>query len=682
MAAVGAFFTAVWTGTSAAGAVGAALLKAAVGLALNIAVSKILAPKGPRPQELQTELRSSNAQRVRHLGRVRTSGAVMFWEWAHVSGQRRLFKLLAVADGGMTNVVQWYLDGEPVDVDAEGYVTTEPWNKGKVRLRWRKGVQGDQWDGGDYADLRAAFPSHWTINHRLRGVGTILATFDAVDGEDIAEVYSGGEPEVSALIDGADPYWAVSGQTMYSRNPAVHLSDILSNPTYGVVSDADLDLTRFAAALSDCNANVPTAGGTRPRYRSGVSYALSDALKDVAQKILDAMGGRAWITPEGKVAVEAGVWRAPTVTIEERHIVEMEYGAGTERIKRVTTLVPTYVAPEVRWQETTADPVDDAAAIARWGEGDPKGVDLLAVQHHGQAAHICKQMLARMNPARRMTIKLRSFGLRLIGERAVAVNLPRLGLSSTPFWIESLNFDGTNTTVELIEADPASFSWTAAEEGDPPEEAQSIDRGAATNTMSIDSVTVVTTDGDPYIRITGSYNAEPALAPFAQYRRSDQAGTFIWTDMIREEMVGGFSFRTPPLRDLTEYDVRASLSPPVPGGKVKPVIPYLEVTGIEVVANGTAPAEPVIVSSSGAAGGTLAVTFEPDLGANYHRTGLYRAAAGASFGTATLIKWSYDTSAQVTMSAAIPSAGARFWLRSENQSQVKSDPVEVGDYPA
>ncbi|MFD2441702.1 hypothetical protein ACFSS8_19305 [Paracoccus kondratievae] len=117
-------------------------------------------------------------------------------------------------------------------------------------------------------------------------------------------------------------------------------------------------------------------------------------------------------------------------------------------------------------------------------------------------------------------------------------------------------------------------------------------------------------------------------------------------------------------------------------GKVKPVIPYLEVTGIEVVANGTAPAEPVIVSSSGAAGGTLAVTFEPDLGANYHRTGLYRAAAGASFGTATLIKWSYDTSAQVTMSAAIPSAGARFWLRSENQSQVKSDPVEVGDYPA
>ncbi|MFD2441704.1 hypothetical protein ACFSS8_19315 [Paracoccus kondratievae] len=193
----------------------------------------------------------------------------MFWEWAHVSGQRRLFKLLAVADGGMTNVVQWYLDGEPVDVDAEGYVTTEPWNKGKVRLRWRKGVQGDQWDGGDYADLRAAFPSHWTINHRLRGVGTILATFDAVDGEDIAEVYSGGEPEVSALIDGADPYWAVSGQTMYSRNPAVHLSDILSNPTYGVVSDADLDLTRFAAALSDCNANVPTAGARVPGIDPG-----------------------------------------------------------------------------------------------------------------------------------------------------------------------------------------------------------------------------------------------------------------------------------------------------------------------------------------------------------------------------------------------------------------------------
>ncbi|QFG38296.1 hypothetical protein BDE18_0417 [Paracoccus pantotrophus] len=684
MPAVGGWLAAVWTGASAAGAVGAALLKFAVGVAINMAVAKIMAPKGPRPQELQTELRSSNAQRIRHLGRVRSSGAVMFWDWAYVGGERRLFKLLAVAQGGMSNVQQWYLDGEPVEVDANGYVTTAPWNKGNIRLRWRKGIQGDQWDGGDYADLRAAFPSQWTEAHRLRGVGTILATFDAVGGEDIAEVYSGGEPEVSALIDGAGAYWVLDGSTVNGRNPAVHLSDILTNPVYGALAPADIDVSLLAIARTDCSALVPTDGGTRSRYQSGISYALSDPIKDTAQKLLDAMGGRAWITPEGKLAVEAGVWRAPSITIEERHIVEMEYGAGTERINRVTTLVPTYVAPQVRWRETSADPVDDADAIARWGEGQPKSVDLLAVQHHGQAAHVCKQMLARMNPDRRMSIKLRAFGLRLIGERVVAVNLPRLGLASVPFWIDGLAFDGSNITVDLIEAEPASFDWTASEEGEPPAILTDIDRGVATRDVAISGVTLITDDGPVYIRIEGTLAAQRGDRLIAQYRRT---GSLVsWTDMISEGTSGnGFSFRTMPLGDLSEYDFRVFFgrySNGSSGRELQMLSVPVVVTGVDVVANGNPPDEPVVISASGSAGDNLIVTFRVDLGANYHRTGLYRAASGAPFGSATLVKWSFDQSSQVTMTASIPPSGARFWLRSENQSQVASDPVEVGNYPA
>ena len=684
MAAVGGWLVAVWSGASAAGAVGAALLKFAVGVAINMAVAKIMAPKGPRPQELQTELRSSNAQRIRHLGRVRSSGAVMFWDWAYVGGERRLFKLIAVAQGGMNNVIQWYLDGEPVDVDANGYVTTEPWDKGNIRLIWRKGIQGDQFDGGDYADLRAAFPSQWTEAHRLRGVGTILATFDAVSGEDIAEVYSGGDPDVSALIDGSGAYWVLDGSIINSRNPAVHLSDILTNPDYGALDTGDIDASLISIAMNDCNAAVPTDGGTRSRYQSGISYALSDPIKDTAQKLLDSMGGRAWVTPEGKLAVEAGVWRPPTVTIEELHIVEMEYGAGTDRINRVTTLVPTYVAPEVRWQEASADPVEDTDAIARWGEGQPKGVDLLPVQHHGQARHICKQMLARMNPDRKMTVKLRAFGLRLIGERLVAVNIPRLGLVSVPFWVDSLEFDGTNVIVDLIEAEPASFNWSAGEDGEPPAALAGIDRGSAALDAAITSVTLITDDGPPYIRIAGTLSAQRGEHLVAQFRRT--GSTQAWTDMISEATQGsGFSFRTLPLADLSEYDFRIFFGRYSNGSGGRELIMRstpVVVTGVDVVANGNPPDEPVIVSASGSAGSSLSVTFTVDLGANYHRTGLYLAAAGGQFSSATLVKWSYDQSSQVTMSSPIPSSGARYWLRSENQSRVASDPVEVGNYPA
>ena len=683
MPQVGAWLVAVWTGASAAGAAGAFLLKTAASIALNMAVSKLMSPGGPRPQEIATEAKSSNAQRIRHLGRVRASGALMFWDWTNtIGGARRLFKLIAVAEGGMEDVHRWYLNGEAVEVDADGYVTTEPWNKGNIRLRFRKGVQGDQWDGGAFPALRDAFPDHWTVDHRLRGVGCFLATFDAVDGEDIANVYSGGEPEVSALISGAPQWRPISEGWSQTRAAAVLLGDVLTNPGYGAMTADDLDLPSLTAATSACTAPVPTAGGTRPRYQAGISYALSDGLKDTAQKLLDAMGGRAWITPEGKMAMQAGVWVEPTVTIEERHIVEMDYGAGTERISRVTTLVPTYVAPEVEWQESTADPWDDTAAIARWGEGEPKSVDLLAVQHHGQARHVSKQMMAVMNPPRRMSMKLRSSGLRLIGERVCAVNIPRLGLNSAPFWIDSFGWDGTNVTVDLLEADPSSFDWTAAEEGSPPAVPDAIDREPPAITTPITSVTVVTDDGAPYIRITGTMTLVAGRQLVAQYRRVSGRPNGPWTNMVRETAPAGqYAFRTQPLADRQDYDIRTFFGFLRDGEYILHSTPVV-VLDIDVVANNNPPDAPVIVSQSGSAGGTLTVTFMPDLGANYRRTGLYRAAAGGSWANATFIKWSYDTSSDVTMTAPIPGAGARFWLQSENQSEIKSDPVVVGNYPA
>ncbi|SIS98536.1 hypothetical protein [Paracoccus saliphilus] len=680
MAAVGAWII----GALKAGGVAAAALKIGASVAINYALAKLTAPKGPRPQDVQNEVKSSNAQRYRHLGRVRTGGTVCFWDWTHVNGNRRLFKLLAVAEGGMQDVIRFYLNGEPVDVDSSGYVTTAPWNKGNVRLVWRKGIQGDQWDGGAYQVLRDAFPNNWTTDHRMRGVGTILAMFDAVDGNDIGELYSGGEPKVTALIEGAVPVWTVTGDNYpWSRNPVVHLADLLGHPVYGPMRAGDLDAASFNAARPDCNAEVPTAGGTRLRYQSGLSHALAEPVKDTAQKLLDAMGGRAWITNDGKLAVEAGVWSAPEITIEERHVVEMDYGAGTERIARITTLVPTYVAPEIHWQETNADPVEDSAAIALWGEGQPKGVDLLAVQHHGQAAHLCRQQLARMNPHRSMSLTLRAFGLRLIGERRVAVNIPRLGLIGTPFWIDSLGYDGTNVTVSLIEADPGSFSQTAAQEGQPPTPPIEIDRGSDILETSITSVEVITDDGAPYIRVKGAITGATGYRLLGQYRRTS-GGT--WTDMIAEATSGGgFSFRTVPLADLQEYDVRVFFGryQNSSGGRelIIQSVPT-EVIGIDVVANNTPPDDPVVFSESGSAGGNLNVTFQPDLGANYRRTGLYRAEAGGSFGQAVLIKWSYDTSSDVTMSASIPAAGAKFWLQSENPSRVKSNPVVIGNYPA
>ncbi|MTH58995.1 hypothetical protein [Paracoccus litorisediminis] len=685
MPQVGAFFaTAILGPGASATAIGivGGIVNTLIGAAINLAVAKANQPKGPRPSEITTEVRGSSSKRIRHLGRVRASGTVAFAEWARVTDsggfQRRFYKLLLVADGGMSNVIQWYLDGQPVSVDSSGYVTTEPWSKGNIRLRWRSGIQASgQWDGGQYADMISAFPGYWTTDHKCRGIGTICATFDAVEGEDISEVYSGGEPEVSALIDGAEALW-VSDDYANTRNPARQLYDVLCNPIYGALSQDDMNDGSFGTARTNCLDAVPTDGGTRERYQSGISFALSDPMKDTAQKLLDAMGGRAWIDLDGRLSVEAGVWTAPTVTIEERHIHEMEYGAGTERISRVTNLIPSYVAPQVRWQETTADEWEDADAIALWGEGEPKSLDLLAVQHHGQARHLCKQQIAQMNPRRKMTLTLGAFGLRLLGERRVAIHIPRIGLSNVPFWINSWSFDGQNVTVNVTEADPSSYNWTAGEEGDPPADAEDYDRDNPTFSTTIDSLVVVTDDGPPYIRVAGTYAAEWGYVGMMQYRRT---GASEWTDGIRETSgANAYRFRSNPLEDGGTYQVRTYVAP---GGQTwKQASTPVVVSDIDVVANSTAPDAPVVVSESGAAGGTLTVTFVPDLGVNYSNTRLYRSAAGGVFADAVQDgNANYATSSDVTMTRAIPGGGAKYWLRSFNSSGVASATTLVGNYP-
>lgn len=678
MPQVGAWLVATWQ----AGTVGSFLLRTAATLALNVAVAKITAPKGPKPRDLQTEQRDSAAQRTRHLGRVRTSGAVMFWDWSRVGNQRRLFKLLAVGQGGVTAVEQVWLNDVVVARTGDA-ATTAPYN-GKVSIRSRSGF-GAEFSGGAYSTLSAAFAA-WTADHRLDGIGTVLGEFDAVKGEEIAEVYSGGDPSMTVLIRGDRCYNPATDAYAWSDNIAFQLRDVLTHPLYGPLMVDDIDLPSFTQAVADCNDAMP--GGV-VRYAGGGSYNLSEPVVDVAQRLCDASAGRTYLTTEGKIGFRVGKWRAPTYTIQEEHIVSLDIGPGSGEFERVTTLVPKYVAPEVDWQETTADAWDDAAAIAIYGESAARELDVPWCQNHGQARRLAKIALAKLNPSWRATLRLRFWGLLLLEEECVRLNLPELGLVNAPAWIDSFAFDMDSgegvVTVELLAADPASFNFTAAEIGQAPSKPAPIDHTAPMMAAPvITSLTVVTDDGPPYIRMVVDNIAGPYYLRGVSYKTGEPGVNRNDLIEMTTSTAGQVIMRSTPMPDQSEYDIQIAWY-----SGLRRVVDlserqseYATVTGIDVVANTNPPADPVVVAQSGSAGSPLIVTFEPDLGANYRRTGLYRDAAGGNFGAATLVKWSYDTSAQITMTAPIPAAGARFWLRSENASGVTSDPVVVGNYPA
>lgn len=659
----------------------AAVVAAAVNFAISYAIQKITQPKGPKPEAVQTEIKSSNADRLRHLGKVKASGAAMFWEWKWVFLSRHLLKLLAVGQGGISAVESWWLNDKRVEVDpATGYVLTAPWNNGVARLEWRKG-RDDEVNGGAHPTLRDA-ASEWTAAHRLAGVGTILGSFRAVRPEDIQDTYPGGDPEISAVILGDQCHnpWGASG---WSQNIAWQLRDVLTHPDYGALTGDDLDRPSWTQAITDCQDDLPLkAGGTTKRYWGGGSYSLSMPVKDVVQPMLDACAGTLFLTAEGKLGLRVAKWREPTYIITADQITRLSIRAGAGEMERVTSLLPKFTSPELGYRKTDADIWDDPVALAEVGETAPKELDVPWVQHHGQARRLAKIKIAKLNPRWTCELRLRWWGLLLMEQEMVRLDLPHLDIFNEPFWIDGWGMDTESAdgpvTVRLIHASAASLEWSAAEEGEAPAVPGAVANGYTPAPLSIDAVTVVRDDGPPFIRlkVSGFNDLQGGLG---RYRPQ---GSGIWTDMTAEGQgtapKGTLHFRTGPLEDRRQYDLNVRTTA---GLFVEPAGGFAQVSGVEVFVNDTPPAAPVLVSASGTAGGTLTVKFRPDLGVNYWRTGLYRALPGQPFSEARPVKWDYSTAAEVTLTAAIPAAGASYWLRSMNGSQVPSPgAVWVGEY--
>lgn len=679
------------TATGAAGAAAAAI-QIGTALVFSYAVAKLTQPKGPSAKDLQTELRQSDAPRVRLLGRNRVAGASMFFDWRQVGAERVLFNLLAVGQGGISGVEKWWLGEKEVVVAADGGVLgiqdpegdpgdilsdhPGPYYGGHVVLRWRSGM-GAEVDGGQYPSLLSAF-TQWTTDHKLTGVGTILAELDHVPGEDVADTYPGGVPAITALVHGDVQRHPDGSAPSHTDRLAQQLYDILVHPEYGWFDADELDTASWIQAIADGDDEIELKdGGTMRRYEGGGGYRLDEPLKDVAQRWLDGMAGQLFLTAEGEVGLRVGKWREPTYTITEDKIVAWDGGIGRGEMDVVTTLVPKYVAPETDYQETTADPWEDALALSRYGETIPKEIDLPVVQHHGQARRLAKIKLARLNPRWRFTIKLRFWGLLLIEEESVYLTMSRLGIVDEPFWIERFGLDMDSedgvVTVSLIHARPESFDWDPmTEEGEPPAVADLTGAVATPPTITVVSVEVVTGSGDPYARVTFTQPVGETVV--AQYRPTGSVDP--WTTMLREGTGG--SVRTPGLFDDQPIDVRLGIAKVAWSTTI--VGAWTVIEDIDIVADPTGPDAPVVVSHSGTAGGAFSITFAPDLGINYRSTKLFRAGPTDSFGAATVVDESFAMVPEVTLTGTVPGAGARYWLRSENTSGVTSPKVLVAIY--
>lgn len=186
-------------GVTVGAIVGAIQIGVAVGL--SYLASSFNKPQAPKPQDIQTSIKNPVAPRVRHYGRVKTSGPWVFVD----SKQGGLYKVIALGTGLLDAIEEYWIDDNLVTLDGTGNVTSAPYN-GSAYIYSRLGLATET----PY-NLSLAFPE-WDSSHRGDGVSSLYASQSPVSSDQITQVF----PNITNTL-----YRVVArGSIVYSLGPA------------------------------------------------------------------------------------------------------------------------------------------------------------------------------------------------------------------------------------------------------------------------------------------------------------------------------------------------------------------------------------------------------------------------------------------------------------------------------
>ena len=181
--------------------------------------------------------------------------------------------------------------------------------------------------GVDTADafLRAARPDLWTVDHKLSGFTYLVVTLDLR-----LERFQGGVPEITARVRGKKVYDYRTGQTVYSRNPALCLADFIRSEVGYKAGVEQIELDAVIAAANACdvavydpsivNVDPATYGFSTARYTCD-GMLRSDQDRDASrQQIEDSMVGFS-LESGGVWRIQAGAWSTPVLALTDDDMV-------------------------------------------------------------------------------------------------------------------------------------------------------------------------------------------------------------------------------------------------------------------------------------------------------------------------------------------------------------------------
>ncbi len=560
IAGTGAFAAALQTGLAAITMfAGTTLGGLALTLGFSYLASSMFRPSQPKPEDVQQQVRQPTAPRLRHYGRVKTSGT---WAFAETK-DGNFYKVLALGQGQFDAIEEHWIDDTRIDLRPDGTpVPPSKWRHGTsgaslLRIETRLGYPTET----AYGEIVSNFPE-WTNDHRGDGVASLLACQYAIGQEYYLSLFPNGiNTNYRVVARTSLVKNLVTGSIGWSDNAAAIIRDYMSHRD-GMRLPEGLFNTPLAqdgwvAAFNRANEAIAiSAGGTEPRYRLWGSYQLNERPADVLGRMLSCCDGRLVPTPDGGLTLDIGAWEEPTVVLTADAITGFsEVGRGRDVMTSANTIRATFLDPSQDYQSTDADPWADENDVSERGE-EAKDVQFNMSPSHSQSRRLMKLEWFRANPVWVGTFNTNLMGLAAFGERFVRIQYPLFGINSV---FEVLDFkfiigDGgilQGATIQVQSMPQTAYQWDTSQEGIAPVS----DNSSVDDELPVPAAPEVIIQSGPVAELSFPPSSNAILSYMVRWRKTADTDWTVFGPLANDAE----SYTTPALVATTEYEFQLAM---------------------------------------------------------------------------------------------------------------------------
>ena len=452
------FFTAL--------AIGGATIVAA-GMAANKLISNLYEiPQMDTDQSRQRTVKSTVEPMKIIYGEALVSGALSF---IGVAGEKNkdLYHSVVLAGHEVEAITDVHFDNEVIAESSinggaagGGNVTSGTFglknNQVICKINKHLGEAGQTVD----ADLNSAFGSI-DGNHKGTGLAYIVTKWTLIKASQ--ETWDQYSPQnIKGLVKGRKVYNNLTDTTDWSDNPVWCLIDYMTNTDFGMGVDSskiDFDAADIAAAACDVTVTIPS--GTEKRFTcNGVIFG-TDNHKTNINKILSSMNGMMTYT-NGKFVIRAGVYEAPTVSLNEDHLQGgISLKTSVERSDRFNTVTGTFIDPSQNHKSVEFNSVQIASALARDNnEVLTKEVQLPMTNSQYMAQRIGYKLIKQSDLQQVLIFPANLAGVQVAVGSRVNITISELGWTNKVFMCLGWTFsDSGNGGVNLTLREDASSAY-------------------------------------------------------------------------------------------------------------------------------------------------------------------------------------------------------------------------------